>query len=68
MRKIFITLSRLKKDGDIEALVKKGFERNGLMQEGVNELIRVIYSLHPYRSDRYEIIIGRAYEDRPKSP
>lgn len=68
VRQIFITLSRLKKDGDIEALVKKGFERNGLMQEGVNELIKFIYSLNPYRSDGYEFFFGRAYEDRPNSP
>ena len=68
VRQIFITLSRLKKDGDSEALVKKGFERNGLMQEGVNELIKFIYSLNPYRSDGYEFFFGRAYEDRPNSP
>ena len=64
VRQIFITLSRLKKDGDIEALVKKGFERNDLMQEGVNELIKFIYSLNPYRSDGYEFFFGRAYEVR----
>ena len=48
--------------------MKKGFERNGLMQEGVNELIKFIYSLNPYRSDGYEFFFGRAYEDRPNSP
>lgn len=68
VRQIFITLSRLKKDGDIENIVKFGFDKNGLMIDGINELIKFIYSLNSYRSEGYEFFFGRAFEDKPSSP
>ncbi|MCD8213386.1 MAG: TIGR02757 family protein [Campylobacter sp.] len=68
VRQIFITFFRLKKEAGIEELIKKGFEKNGLMNEGINELIKFIYSLNSYRSDGYEFFFGRPYEKSPSSP
>ena len=68
VRQIFITVSRLKKDADIEAIIKKGFDRNGLMIDGINELIKFIYSLNSYRSKGYDFFFGKAFEGKPISP
>ena len=68
MRQIFITVSRLKKHGDIESAVRTGFEKSGSMIDGVNELIKFIYSLNPYRSEGYEFFFGKPYEKTPQSP
>lgn len=68
VRQIFITLSRLKKDGDIEAIIKSGFSKNGLMVDGINELIKFIYSLNSYKSDGYEFFFGKSFESKPNSP
>ena len=46
VRQIFITVSRLKKHGDIESAVREGFEKGGSMIDGINELIKFIYSLN----------------------
>ena len=68
VRQIFIAVSRLKKHGDIESTVRSGFEKSGSMIEGVNELIKFIYSLNPYRSEGYEFFFGKPYEKAPQSP
>lgn len=68
VRQVFITFCRLKKDGDIEAIVKSGFGKSGLMIDGINELIKFIYSLNSYRSDGYEFFFGRAFDSKPISP
>ncbi|WP_169752304.1 TIGR02757 family protein [Campylobacter mucosalis] len=65
---IFITLSRLKKECDMEQILKQGFGKNGLMIEAINALITKIYSLNPYKSDGYEFFFGRAFNDKPTSP
>ena len=68
VRQIFITVSRLKKHGDIESAVRSGFEKSGSMIDGINELIKFIYSLNSYRSDGYEFFFGKPYEKAPQSP
>ncbi|WP_169764411.1 TIGR02757 family protein [Campylobacter mucosalis] len=65
---IFITLSRLKKDFNMEQILKQGFKKNGLMIEAINALIEKIYSLNPYKSDGYEFFFGRTFDDKPTSP
>ena len=68
VRHIFIAVSRLKKHGDIESAVRSGFEKSGSMIDGINELIKFIYSLNPYRSEGYEFFFGKPYEKAPQSP
>lgn len=65
---IFITLSRLKKDFDMEQILKQGFDKNGLMIEAINALIAKIYSLNSYKSDGYEFFFGRVFDKKPTSP
>ena len=67
VKQIFITISRLKKEANIEEIVKKGFDRSGLMVEGINELIKFIYSLNSYRSDGFSFFFGNTYDDSPQS-
>ena len=54
VREIFITLSRLAKNGE--------------MIEGVNKLIKFIYKLNSYRSDGYEFFFGKSFDKEPQSP
>ncbi|MDO5046054.1 TIGR02757 family protein [Campylobacter sp.] len=68
VRQIFITISRLKKEGDMEAIIKKGFDKNGHIIDGINELVKFIYSLNSYKSDGYEFFFGRSFEKKPNSP
>ncbi|MBR8464081.1 TIGR02757 family protein [Campylobacter sp. faydin G-24] len=68
VRQIFITLSRLKNSADICDIVKSGFERDGKMIDGINDLIKFIYSLNDYRSDGYEFFFGRDFKNAPISP
>ncbi|CAD7287032.1 TIGR02757 family protein [Campylobacter suis] len=68
VKQIFITLSRFKKSEDIEHIVQKGFKKNGQIIDGINELIKFIYSLNDYRSDGYEFFYGRAFTNSPNSP
>ena len=68
MREIFITLSRLKKEGDIEEILARGLAKNGEMIEAVNELIKFIYGLNSYRSDGYEFFFGKSFSKAPQSP
>ncbi|AQW84665.1 putative DUF2400 domain protein [Campylobacter pinnipediorum subsp. pinnipediorum] len=67
VQNIFITLSRLKKDLDIEHILKKGFE-NGGMCYAINELIKEIYKLNPYKTDGYEFFFARPFDKEPSSP
>ena len=68
VREIFITLSRLKKEGEIEGILRQGLAKNGEMIEGVNELIKFIYKLNSYRSDGYEFFFGKSFNKEPQSP
>ena len=68
VREIFITLSRLKKEADIEEILRQGLAKNGEMIEGVNELIKFIYGLNSYRSDGYEFFFGKSFSKEPQSP
>ena len=68
VREIFITLSRLKKEGNIEEILRQGLAKNGEMIEGVNELIKFIYRLNSYRSDGYEFFFGKSFSKEPQSP
>lgn len=61
---IFITLRRAKLEFDMEQI----FINERSIIDGINSLIRKIYSLNEYRSDGYEFFFGRAFEDTPKSP
>ncbi|QQF52630.1 TIGR02757 family protein [Campylobacter fetus subsp. venerealis] len=64
---IFITIKRAAQE-DIQAIIKSGFDKNGLMIDGINSLINKIYDLNDYRSDGYEFFFGRSYQNEPKSP
>ena len=68
VREIFITLSRLKKEGEIEEILRQGLAKNGEMIDGVNELIKFIYGLNSYRSDGYEFFFGKCFDKEPQSP
>ena len=68
VKEIFITLSRLKKECDIEEILRQGLAKNGEMIEAVNELIKFIYGLNSYRSDGYEFFFGKSFEKEPQSP
>lgn len=68
VKQIFITISRLKKNANIENIIKNGFEKDHQIIDGINELIKFIYLLNDYRSDGYEFFFGRAFEKVPTSP
>lgn len=63
---IFITLSRLKKDSDIEQIIKENLCKNGQIQDGIYALINKIYQLNSYKSSGYEFFFGQ--QGGSKSP
>lgn len=67
LEQIFITFSRLK-DLDIQAIIKKGFEKNAMMIDGINALISCIYGLNEYRSLGYNFYFAKVFEKSPKAP
>lgn len=64
---IFITIKRLM-DFDIQSIIKQGFMQNGSMADGVNALIKKIYSLNSYTSMGYNFFFSNPFENIPKSP
>lgn len=64
---IFITISRLKRDCDIQNLFESGL-KNGGIEHGINAFISKIYSLNSYNSSGYEFFFGRGFKDKPSSP
>ncbi|MGP1484697.1 MAG: TIGR02757 family protein [Campylobacter sp.] len=68
VRQIFITVSRLKKHGDIENFFRNGFLNDQKMIDGINEFIKFIYTLNDYTSDGYKFFFGNAFENKPQSP
>ncbi|NLK67342.1 MAG: TIGR02757 family protein [Campylobacteraceae bacterium] len=65
---IFITMKRLKKDANIEQIIKRGFDKNLEMIDGINALILEIYKLNSYRSRGYEFFFGKSFSKKPSSP
>lgn len=68
VRQIFITLSRLKKDENIESIVAGGLKQSGRIETGVSNLVKKIYKLNPYKSDGYEFFFGKEFDGAPTSP
>lgn len=63
---IFITIKRLK-DFDIEGVIScQPTDLNTI--NGVNNLIKKIYSLNSYKSPGYEFFFGRLFDKKPLSP
>ena len=53
---------------DNQAIIKKGFEKNAMMIDGINALISCIYGLNEYRSLGYNFYFAKAFEKSPKAP
>ncbi|MBE3022688.1 TIGR02757 family protein [Campylobacter sp. RM13119] len=68
VKQIFITLSRLKRQGDIEEIFRRGFDKNHAMIDAINEFIKFIYSLNSYRSQGYEFFFSKPFDKSPSSP
>ncbi|MBE2983758.1 TIGR02757 family protein [Campylobacter sp. RM9344] len=68
VKQIFITLSRLKRQGDIEEIFRRGFDKNHAMIDAINEFIKFIYSLNSYRSQGYEFFFSKPFDKSPNSP
>jgi uncharacterized protein (TIGR02757 family) len=54
----FVSLRRLKRETEMEALFKKGYNKEGSVVEGINTLLETIRSLNPYESRGYRFLIG----------
>jgi uncharacterized protein (TIGR02757 family) len=54
----FITLRRLKRETEMEALFKKGYDKEGSVVEGINTLLETLRSLNPYESRGYRFLTG----------
>ncbi len=60
VKEIFITLSRLKKEGSIEEILASGLAKNGEMIEGINELIKFIYTQNSYQRKTHIHLSGKS--------
>ncbi|ASM38610.1 MAG: TIGR02757 family protein [Campylobacter sputorum] len=67
VKEIFITHKRLKQDGNIEEIVTNGMKKSGEIIDGLNELMKFIYSLNDYRSFGYNFYFGSVFQT-PISP
>ncbi|ASM36929.1 TIGR02757 family protein [Campylobacter sputorum] len=67
VKEIFITHKRLKQDGNIEEIVANGMKKSGEIIDGLNELMKFIYSLNDYRSFGYNFYFGSVFQT-PISP
>ncbi len=56
---LFIALKRLHEQSSLEEVFKSGYRRENSVIEGINELIKMIYSLYPHSSKGYEFLLSR---------
>lgn len=68
VKQIFITLSRLKSNYDVESLIFEGLKNYESIEFGISNLIKTIYNINKYRSDGYEFFFGKVFDQRPTSP
>jgi len=55
----FITLSRLKKEGSLNAFFLEGYEKNQDVIDGINTILEKMFSLNAYKSRGYGFLIGK---------
>lgn len=67
VKEIFITHKRLKQDGNIEQIIASGMKNSGQIIDGINNLMKFIYSLNKYNSFGYNFYFGSVYK-KPVSP
>lgn len=67
VKEIFITHKRLKQEGSIEEIILKGMKNSTNIIDGINELMKFIYSLNKYRSFGYNFYFGSVFTT-PNSP
>jgi len=60
----FITLSRLKQEGSLNALFLQGYLKEKEVVEGINTLLEKMYALNSYQSRGYGFLIGKVSTKR----
>lgn len=63
----FITLSRLKKEMSLNALFLQGYQEKGDVIEGINALLRKMFSVNDYQSRGYAFLLGKVTHKRKGS-
>lgn len=56
---LFIALKRLNEKTTLEEVFKSGYDKNGSVIEGVNELIKTLQELYPHESMGYNFLISQ---------
>lgn len=64
---IFITFKRLM-DYDLEEIIFEDFQKTGQIIDGINALIKKIYSLNDFSSQGFNFYFGKSFLKAPKSP
>ncbi len=64
----FITLKKAKKVSSLKSVFLIGYQKGGVVTEGLRELITFLYDINPYRSKGYEFLIGKIPRKNFKSP
>ena len=64
----FITLKKAKKVSFLKSVFLMGYQKSGVVTEGLRELITFLYDINPYRSKGYEFLIGKIPQKNFKSP
>lgn len=65
---LFITLSRLKKEGSLESTFVSAYQKRANVMDGLRALIAMLYDLNPYRSGGYQFLLGTIPPINPHSP
>jgi uncharacterized protein (TIGR02757 family) len=68
VKEIFITFSRIKKEGGLKAFFLEGYRKNQDVMDGLSCLIEKIYSLNRYSSTGYEFFFGKIPDKKHTSP
>ena len=66
VKEFFITLKRLK-DCSLEDIFYEKYKINNFVIDGIDNLIKTIYSINPYTSKGYTFLIGNRYKGKTKS-
>jgi len=56
---LFIALKRVNETATLEAIFKKGYEKNHNPIDGINNLIQTIQTIYPHATQGYNFLIGK---------
>lgn len=68
VKQCIITLWRMRKTHSLNELFLEGYNKEGRVETGIANMLEVLYAANTYRSEGYLFLLGKPFEQTPKSP